>query len=517
MVLLSGARNTGGESRGGKGKGEVHPIGDGVGDSCLVKDAEQGAEGGDVDIPGHGGLLWRGTADPLPQLLAAIPNLEGRSARSNGDVDEECEEYDDFSDLPDTRSIASDDSFYPPDLETRGSWLHGEEDEEDDKSEGYDYDSFKSWGSTESLEPLTLFKACSSNNVIVLKALVRQGLSEEDVRETDRNNRTGLLVACYQGYVDIVIALSQCPHIDVNWQDNEGNTAIITATQAGADIYAVDPNRGYTSREWARFTGRYDTVFLMQKLLNKPSPEQISDQYKPEWPKMKELLAKAEEPKTCAQRISDCLRSAFTLNYFNEPEEDGVIDHMVRMTTSLSSPFVAVSCRTVCPGSPPCVGKCRYSVQEILRKQRAHETSVLDKNPTNSHEKLFQNTQVTYVHKKKERRASLQTSFAQRTNVINTRRTSLLPLNLLKRTSVRPGHVVPRVRISKAPTPIYYPERVKRRSTNENNNVLQIPKWRYKELKEQRKKAEDEGLRKAEEAEKQRQLQRSTIKKRTFT
>ncbi|MEE6470538.1 hypothetical protein FKM82_008999 [Ascaphus truei] len=255
----------------------------------------------------------------------------------------------------------------------------------------------------------------------------------------------------------------------------------------------------------------------MQKLLNKPSPEQISDQYKPEWPKMKELLAKAEEPKTCAQRISDCLRSAFTLNYFNEPEEDGVIDHMVRMTTSLSSPFVAVSCRTVCPGSPPCVGKCRYSVQEILRKQRAHETSVLDKNPTNSHEKLFQNTQVTYVHKKKERRASLQTSFAQRTNVINTRRTSLLPLNLLKRTSVRPGHVVPRVRISKAPTPIYYPERVKRRSTNENNNVLQIPKWRYKELKEQRKKAEDEGLRKAEEAEKQRQLQRSTIKKRTFT
>lgn len=43
----------------------------------------------------------------------------------------------------------------------------------------------------------------------------------------------GLLVACYQGYVDVVIALSQCPHLDVNWQDSEGNTALITAAQAG--------------------------------------------------------------------------------------------------------------------------------------------------------------------------------------------------------------------------------------------------------------------------------------------
>lgn len=47
------------------------------------------------------------------------------------------------------------------------------------------------------------------------------------------SSQTGLLVACYQGYVDVVIALSRCPHLDVNWQDSEGNTALITATQAG--------------------------------------------------------------------------------------------------------------------------------------------------------------------------------------------------------------------------------------------------------------------------------------------
>lgn len=45
--------------------------------------------------------------------------------------------------------------------------------------------------------------------------------------------QTGLIVACYHGYVDVVMALSQCPYLDVNWQDNEGNTALITAAQAG--------------------------------------------------------------------------------------------------------------------------------------------------------------------------------------------------------------------------------------------------------------------------------------------
>lgn len=33
--------------------------------------------------------------------------------------------------------------------------------------------------------------------------------------------------------MDTVVVLAECPHIDVNWQDNEGNTALITAAQAG--------------------------------------------------------------------------------------------------------------------------------------------------------------------------------------------------------------------------------------------------------------------------------------------
>ncbi|NXF38202.1 AN33B protein, partial [Nyctibius bracteatus] len=454
--------------------------------------------------------------------------------------EEECEEYDDFSELPDTCSIVSDDSFYPP---------GGVEDEDEE-----DRWSLERAGS-DSPEALSFFRACCTNNAIVLKALIRQGLEEEEVRETDRNRRNGLIVACYQGYVDIVIALSQCPHLDVNWQDNEGNTALITAAQAGhititnyllnyfpgldiekrnvfgltalmksamqgrtecvkalmlagANVHATDPSRGMTPWEWACYTGRSESAFIMQKLMDRPCPEQFCDQYKPEWPKMKELLAKAAEPKSCLQRVSECLRSAIMLGSFYGPEEDGVLDHMVKVTTSLSSPFIALSCRTVCPGSPPCVGKRRLAVQEILRKQRAEEIRSQDKDHVSSYEKLFQNSKVTLIPKKKDRRASLQPSSLalSQARSVAARKTSLLPLHLLRRSSVRPGFVIPKVRISKAPPPTYQPENPRRRSSVKDDPYLQIPKWRYKELKEERKKAEEEEKRKAAEAQKQRQV-----------
>ncbi|KAJ3595517.1 hypothetical protein NHX12_004820 [Muraenolepis orangiensis] len=131
------------------------------------------------------------------------------------DVYQEFEELD-FEALPDhedARSVLSDDSFYPP-----------------DEAPASGPERVPSPGSP---EPVTLFRACSNNNPVIVKIMIRQGVSEEEVRETDKNRRTGLIVACYQGFVDVVMALAQCPHLDVNWQDNEGNTPLITAVQAG--------------------------------------------------------------------------------------------------------------------------------------------------------------------------------------------------------------------------------------------------------------------------------------------
>lgn len=80
------------------------------------------------------------------------------------DVYQEFEELD-FSKLPDSKSILSDDSFYPPD------------------------DSLNLGKCPESPEPLSFFKACCTNNAIIVKILIRQGVTEEEAREVDQNNR----------------------------------------------------------------------------------------------------------------------------------------------------------------------------------------------------------------------------------------------------------------------------------------------------------------------------------------
>lgn len=159
----------------------------------------------------------------------------------------------------------------------------------------------------------------------------------------------------------------------------------------------------------------------------------------------------------------------------------------------------------VCPDSPPSVGKRRYAVPEIICKQRAKE---LCANPdrVDSHLKLFLNSRVTLVAKNAEdRRSSLQVQRVvprHRSSSLGTvaqnqdlglRRTSLLPMHMvLRRSSIRPGITIPKVRISKAPSSTHEPEQIRRKSSAKDGggNLLQIPKWRYKELKEERKKAE---------------------------
>ncbi|XP_048832447.1 ankyrin repeat domain-containing protein 33B [Brienomyrus brachyistius] len=438
---------------------------------------------------------------------------------------EDYEEFDDFSEIPDTRSIASDDSFYPmeDELAGAGTWPHAEC----------------------SAAP-SFFQACSTNNAVGIKIMIRQGVAEEEVMKTDKNNRTGLLVACYQGYDDVIVALAQCPFVDVNWQDNEGNTALITACQAGhiticnyllnyypgldlehknchgftalmkaaiqgrtecvrtlmfagADLGAHDPGRKLTSLEWAVFTGRHETAWLMTRLLARPCPEQFSESYRLEWPLLPDLVAKAKKQKGCLRKMTEAIRNSFFFRTHGEPQEDGVMDHMVRLTTGIGSPFVATACQTVCPSSPPRVGKRHYSVQEILKKQRAEQLRNLGSEHLDSYKKLFQNSQVTLVPRKKERRASLQPQDPAGGGAVALRRSSLLPLHLVRRRSVRPGMAVPKVRVTKAPAPLYVPEKEQQKNGTVNEKLLQIPKWRYKELREERKKM-DEAERKKREA-----------------
>ncbi|CAB1413091.1 unnamed protein product [Pleuronectes platessa] len=85
------------------------------------------------------------------------------------DIYQEFEELD-FEALPDRsdmRRIASDDSFYPPDNSVMS-------------------DMYRS----PSPESISFFKACCNNNSIIVKIMIRQGMSEEEVWETDKNRRS---------------------------------------------------------------------------------------------------------------------------------------------------------------------------------------------------------------------------------------------------------------------------------------------------------------------------------------
>lgn len=252
--------------------------------------------------------------------------------------------------------------------------------------------------------------------------------------------------------------------------------------------------------------------------MEQPCAEQFCESYRLEWPQLEELVAQAQESKSCWQRVSELTRCC-TFNISNKvnAQDDGALDYMVRFTTAINGPILAVGCRTVCPGSPPCLGKRRPAVQDILRQQRAHELRSLASAPERlaTYKRLFQNSKVLLVPKKRERRASLQPQMLTDMAVASQmalRRTSLLPLHMMRRSSVRPGIVVPKVVLCKAPASSYVPE--KRRKSRDHSH-LQIPKWKYKEAKEERKKAEEAEKKRQEEAQRGKQQEVVPTRKRS--
>ncbi|KAG8523714.1 Ankyrin repeat domain-containing protein 33B [Galemys pyrenaicus] len=103
------------------------------------------------------------------RCVSPQPPSPPRDAQAREDP-EDYEEYEDFSRLPDTRSLASDDSFYPPGDKECGAV------------------------SVESVpegapEAATLLRAASANDVGLLRTLVQRGPRAEEVQETDRNGR----------------------------------------------------------------------------------------------------------------------------------------------------------------------------------------------------------------------------------------------------------------------------------------------------------------------------------------
>ncbi|XP_069891400.1 photoreceptor ankyrin repeat protein [Dipodomys merriami] len=221
------------------------------------------------------------------------------------------------------------------------------------------------------------------------------------------------MVACYHGFASIVTLLSRCPYLDVNHQDKEGNTALMLAAQAGhtplvsfllnyyagldlerrdqrgftalmkaavqdrpecvatllmagADLTSVDPVRGKTALEWAVLTDSFDTVRRIRQLLRRPRAEQLSQHYQPEWPPLPGLVAQAQAQAQAAPSLLERLQASLNSSFAQPPQEGGVLDHLVTITTGLASPFLTTACHTLCPDQPPALGTRSKSVPELL-------------------------------------------------------------------------------------------------------------------------------------------------------
>ncbi|XP_054505312.2 photoreceptor ankyrin repeat protein [Agelaius phoeniceus] len=388
---------------------------------------------------------------------------------------------------------------------------------------------------------LSLYQCCARNDAKLVWERLERGVSRSEATELDINGRNALMVACCKGFVDIVPLLQKCPYININQQDNDGNTALMMAAQAGhitivnyllnyypalevdqrdprgltalmkaavqgredcvtalllagADLQAVDAVKGKTAREWATFTGRFETTVRIRSLLRRPRAEQFTAHYRPEWPALAELVAKALSPKSRSKRLSEKIRSIFTFNIPRNPEEDGVLDHMVRMTTALGSPFVATACQTVCPDSPPEVGKRRLSVQEILGQHVVDpdEESELSSRPSTGGSSC--NGQVV--------------SELRLPPPPPRRFLSFLPRWLRRGNSVLPWEPVPKIKVSKASGS----STGERKPRVKDKHLLQPPQWRYKVLKEE-KKAAEEAKKGEKEKEKEKKKKRKKKKK----
>ncbi|XP_033482017.1 photoreceptor ankyrin repeat protein [Epinephelus lanceolatus] len=389
---------------------------------------------------------------------------------------------------------------------------------------------------TDGCAAATLYRACVRNDTVALRKVLDRGVTKEEVGELDINGWNGLMVACCKGFVEIVQGLHHCPFIDINHQDNEGNTALMIASQAGhintvmyllnyypgidteirdcrgftalikaamtgrndvvaalvmagADIHAVDSTKGKCARDWALKTGRYETLHRLRRLNVRPKAEQFCESYVPEWPELKERVAKATGEKSATEKISQRLKNTFGFRFPRDPQDNGVLDHMVRITTSVHSPLISTGCRPLCPTSPPEVGKRRMAVPELVKKhtdKELEESSVCHSNGSVSRI-------IPTIHSAESISATCCAETERRGSILSLASTKVatafIPRSMARRNSIFPSGCIPKIDISRPSEATPKKEKKKKRR---DKGFLEPPKWRYKEIKDEKKKAEKE-------------------------
>ncbi|XP_048873907.1 photoreceptor ankyrin repeat protein isoform X2 [Brienomyrus brachyistius] len=384
-----------------------------------------------------------------------------------------------------------------------------------------DYERAKHW----SCPGTTLYEACARNEALTVRRVLERGVTQAEVMELDINGRNGLMLAACEGFVDIVLELYHCPFLDVNHRDNDGNTALMMASQAGfitivnyilnyfsgvdlevrdtrgftalikaamqgrddcvtalvmagANVNAVDTAKGRIAEDWALKTGRFETFQKLRRLMTQPCAEQFCERYTPEWADLNELVAKATAAKTKGEQLAQFLQSTFTISFPRDPQDNGVLDHMVRITTSIHSPLVVTGCRPLHLTSPPEVGKRRMAGPELAQqstKSKQREPSLISamESPVSSTSSIpltssSSDTQPNVL------RFSIACSSVR----------SYLPRHLGRHNSIFPTSSIPQIKVIKSGERT--PKKEKKKKMSKRH--LKPPVWKYKEAKEKEEK-----------------------------
>lgn len=228
----------------------------------------------------------------------------------------------------------------------------------------------------------------------------------------------------------------------------------------GADLTSVDPVQGKTALEWAVLTDSFDTVQRIQQLLRRPRVEQLSQHYQPEWPALPRLVAQAQAHKP--QSLLGRLQATLSLSFAQSPQEGGVLDHLVTVTTSLASPFLTTACHTLCPNHPPALGIRSKSVPEL-------QGTAPSPPPAPQPPQVVPGPQVFVPYQSPQ---------------------GILSQWLQPRDSTSTKTQVPKILISKAPSS---PGKYKLIPSLAGSHSLALPLWPYQELRMKRNSQEEEA------------------------
>lgn len=210
-------------------------------------------------------------------------------------------------------------------------------------------------------------------------------------------------------------------------------------------------------------TDSFDTVRRIRQLRRRPQAEQLGQHYHPEWPALPGLVAQAQAQ--VAPSLLERLQATLSLPFAQSPQEGGVLDHLVTITTSLASPFLTTACHTLCPDRPPALGTRSKSVPELLGTAPPPPPAPQPPQVVPGPPGLvpYQSPQGVL---------------------------SMCPQWLQPRDSGSPKPPVPQILLSKAPSS---PSRREPEPRPAGHRRLAPPVWRYQELRMQRRSQEKEA------------------------